>query len=538
VWRRYGLGYASPDFSLDTPILRPGDGWYRAVAARLEAEDAVDLRPLAAVLSVDRGARPNRDSDWRRRVHELELKNRRWTTRLLAELLGALAEAVPLVESGDAADGRPLLVGPANTACAVNLVWAGVELNLERKSQTIGRILLRSVSEPWTVHSVRVRNACANALAEIGSRPAVDALAEAARQAQTKAVREQLPLCLDRAATRVEEPPSRVAELHVPHHGLDERGRRALIVHQHRFDLKLFPDGRVGATQRDGEPTPDAAASRVTAAESRAIRATYRKEVARIEALLATERDWDPEDRRRIYLDNPITRAVAGRLIWRHTHQDGRALDRIPGWDRTDAVTHPADGTRDGGDGDSDSDSDSNGPAEDSSYRISLWHPRDADPAMPATWREVCRVRNLVQPFEQVERGFTRVAPESDATEFADHAPATVDAEHFAAAVRRLDWHSRRTRGGARSDSIRLAYRDFPDARVSVVVPCTDSPGPAGAGAVVLGSGWFHRTEDRARTPLPLGAIWPRVYSEAVRDLSILASGNRMPEDEVSDSIG
>ena len=526
MWRRYGLGDARFDFGPDARILRPGDGWQRAVAARLEAEDPVDLRPLTAVLAVDRGARPHQDPDWRRRVRELELGKRHRTTRLLAELLGALAEAVPLVEPGDAADGRPLLVGRANTACAVNLVWAGVELDFERKSQTIGRILLRSVSEPWTVHSVRVRNACANALAEIGSRQAVDALAEAARRAQTKAVREQLLLCLDRAATRVEEPPSRVAELRVPHHGLDQRGRRELIVHQHRFDLRLFPDGRVGVTPRDGAQTPDAAASRVTAAESRAIRATYRKEVARIEALLATERDWDPEDWRRIYLDNPITRAVASRLIWRHTYEDGRALDRIPGWDRLDVVAHPADATADG----------VALPTEDASYRIRLWHPRDADPAMLATWREACRVRRLVQPFEQVERGFTRLAPESDATELADHAPAAVDAERFAAAVRRLDWHARRTRGGARGDSIRLAYRDFPDGRVSVVVPCTDSPGPAGT--VVLGSGWFHRTEDRARTPLPLGAISPRVYSEAVRDLSILASGNRMPEDEPSDSIG
>ena len=526
MWRRYGLGYADPDFRLDVPILRPGDGWHRAVAARLAAEDAVDLRPLTEVLTVDLGARPNQDSQWRRRVRELELRKRHWATQLLAAMLGALAEAVPLATSGEAADGRPLLVGQANTACAVNLIWVGVELDFERKSQTIGGILLRAVSEPWTVHSVRVRNACANALVEIGSRQAVDMLAEASRQAQTKAVREQLLLCLDRAASRVEEPPSRIAELHVPHHGLDERGRRALTVHQHRLDLQLFPDGRVGVTQRDGEPTPDAAAARVTAAESRAIRATYRKEVARIEALLATERDWDPEDWRRIYLDNPITRAVASRLIWRHTYEDGRAVDRIIGWDRADLVTHPADATADG----------VALPTEGAPYRISLWHPRDADPAMLATWRETCRVRQLIQPFEQVERGFTRLAPESDATELADHAPARVDADRFAAAVRSLDWHSRRTRGGARSDSIRLTYRDFPDSRVSVVVPCTDSPGPVGA--VVLGSGWFHRTEDRARTPLPFGAISPRVYSEAVRDLSILASGNRMPEDEVSDSIG
>jgi len=526
MWRRHGLGSADPESALDEAILRPDDGWYRAVAARLAAhEDAGGLRPLGAVLSVDRGARPNQDPDWHRRVHDLELKRRHWATQLLAGMLDALAEAVPLVESRGAADGRPLLVGQANTVCAVNLVWAAVELDFERKSQTIGRILLRSVSEPWTMYSVRVRNACANALAEVGSRQAVDVLAEAATQAQTKALREQLLLCLDRAASRVEEPPSRVAELHVPRHGLDERGWRELTVRQHRFDLELFPNGQVGVTQRDGEPTPDTAASRVTAAESRAIRATYRREVARIEALLATDRDWDPEDWQRIYHDNAITRAVASRLIWRHTHENGRTVDRIPGWDRTDVVSYTADGTL----------WTDTQPAEDAPYRISLWHPRDADPAMLATWREACRVRNLIQPFEQVERNFTRLAPESDATELGHYAAAVVDADHLTAAVRRLDWHSRRTRGGAAQDSIRLAYRDFPDDRVSVAVPYTDSA--TSPGAVVLGAGWFHRADDRARTPLPLGAIGPRAYSEAVRDLSVLAGGDRVAQDEISDRI-
>jgi len=51
------------------------------------------------------------------------------------------------------------------------------------------------------------------------------------------------------------------------------------------------------------------------------------------------------------------------------------------------------------------------------------------------------------------------------------------------------------------------------------------------------GVGWFHRADDRARTPLPLGAIGPRAYSEAVRDLSVLAGGDRVVQDELSDRI-
>lgn len=503
------------------PILLPDDGWYRAVEAELAVEDAAELRPLYAVLRTDRGARPYQDSDWRRQVHELKLKQRRRATQLMARMLDALAEAVPLTLPGGAADGRPLVVGQANTVRAVNLVWAAVELDLERRSPVIGRILLRAVSEPWIMQSVRVRNACANALVEIGSPQAVDVLAEVARQAQAKALREQLLLCVARAARRSEQPPSRLAELHVAHHGLDERGRNVMTVRQNHFELRLLPNGRVTSVDLDAAGR-DKAARRVAVHEARAIRHTYQREVARIEALLATDRDWDPTDWARIYLDNPITRAVASRLIWRQTYEDGRSVDRIPGWDRVGVVAY----TSDGGLCDA-----ADRPAEDAPYRISLWHPREAEPAMLATWREALGRYAIKQPFEQVERDFTRVAPESDATELDQNAAARVLAWRFAATARHLDWHSRRTRTGPHSDAVRLVYRDFPDDRVSVAVPCPESED-----AVVLGAGWFYRSEDRSRTPLPLGAIAPRVYSEAVRDLSVLASGNSGVQDEISDS--
>jgi hypothetical protein len=529
--------------------VRPGDGWYGAVGADIDARESADRRPLFAPLTIDRGARPRQSAQWRLEVHDLG--RHRWAARALPRMLEALAEAAPLARPGSAADGRPLLVAQQNTACAVNLIWAAVEIDLARGTQTIGRILLRSVAEPWIMDSARVRNACANALAEIGSSNAVDLLVEATGLAPTKAVRAQLLLCADRATGHGEQSPSRRAELHVPNHGLDSMGRRELAVRHHVFELELLQIGYVCVTQLSGEATRDDAARRVTATEARAIRATYRKEVARIEALLATERQWMPEEWRRIYQDNPITRAVASRLIWRHTYEDGRVLDQIPPWHRERVVSYPAEGTHF-----------ADPPPAEMPYRISLWHPSEAEPALLATWRETCRKDKIVQPFEQVKRNFTRHAPDSDATELAEHTSAVVEADRFAATVRRLDWHSRRTRAAARSDAIRLAFRDFPDDHVSLVLPYTDSADPADpTETVVLGAAWFHRSDDRARTPLPLGAIAPRVYSEAVRDLSLLAIGslvtdaipdeaddefpdgieqwgNGVPEDEIPDRLG
>ena len=64
-------------------------------------------------------------------------------------------------------------------------------------------------------------------------------------------------------------------------------------------------------------------------------------------------------------------------------------------------------------------------------------------------------------------------------------------------------------------------------------MPCRE-----GGDSVVLGAGWFHRSEDRARTPLALGYVPPRVYSEALRDLAVLARGSQPPADAVTDRIG
>ena len=520
-WKRRGPSPAatSADRSLDGPILRPDDGWYRAVGAELEAREAEERRPLSALLSTDLGARPNQHAQWRQQLRDLEPGRHRWALRMLPRMLGALADAVPLVEPGQGADGRPLLVALPNTACAVNVIWAAVELGRDQSTPTIGRILLRAVSEPWIMQSVRIRNACANALAEIGSPDAADLLSEAAGLAPAKAVREQLFLCVDLATGKSEQLPSRRAELRVSNHGLDTMGRRELIVRRHAFELRIQPNGQVTVTQQTGEATPDEAAKRVIAAEARAVRSTYRKEVARIEALLATERDWAPGDWRRIYGDHPITRAVAGRLIWRHTYADGRAIDRVPGWGADGALSYPAEGTRW-----------SEPPNADLAYRISLWHPSEAEPALLASWRVAGRRHGLVQPFEQIERNFTRHAPDSDATELAQQAGSVVDADRFAAVARRLGWQATWKRPGAHNDSIRTTFRTFPDARLSLVVPfAAGRP----TGDVVLSTGWFHRTEDHSRTPLPLGAIPPRVYSEAVRDLSVLANARSEPEDEI-----
>lgn len=524
-------------------VLEPGDGW--SFAAPPAWHDPGQARVLRMVLGPGaRGVRPSQRPLWREAVQGLGRRENREAHAALLALFEALAEGVPHAEPGPASDGRPLLVGPENTAAAVNTLWAAAELLGPESAPRIARVLDRALTEPWTLDSGRVRDACVAALAELGTPEALEALLEASRLAPTRSLREQILSVLERTARGERMPPSRVAELHIADHGLNGEGRRAITVRKHVFELVLLPDGRVEVVDRDETATPDAAADRVVATEARSLRAAYGRELTRIEALLATGRSWPYEEWRRVYMDNPITRAVAARLVWRMEHPGGRIVDVLPSSDGGIAAARPATVIEDavpGVDGAATRNRANTAGAagtagESMPETVRLWHPRDADPAQLATWRTIRDDIRLVQPFDQIDRDFTRVDPDPDAAELNQHAGAAVDAASFAAALTGLGWHSRNSKAAAASDAIRLVHREFPDDGLSVSVACRECSGEL-RNETVLGAGWFHRTEDHARTPLAFGYIPPRVYSEALRDIAALARGSRDPRDGITDGI-
>lgn len=512
--------------------LAPGDGW-AAGAAAFGWRDPEQVNVLRQLLAPDSGARPARRPDWPARLEPLRQRENREAHAGLLALFEALAAAVPQGDGDPSAGGRPLLVGRENTVSAVNTVWAAAELLGARSAETLGRILERASSEPWTLDSGRVRNACIRALAEVGTKQALDLLLVASRQASTKAQREQILLVLDVAARGARQPPSRTAELHVTSHGLSGNGRRTLTVRKHVFELVLLPDGRVEVADRSEGATPDDAVARVIATEARSLRTAYDRELSRIEALLATERAWDYEEWRRLYLDNPITRAVAARVVWRMRYADGRIVDVLPSSDGGVRVARPVVS------GEKTRTAAWAGPDAELPGVVRLWHPRDAEPGLLAAWRAIRAEQALVQPFDQIERDFTRADPDPEALELNQYAATAVPAQDFAQALDRLGWHSRTSSGRGqhqlhgreRGDTVLLARREFPDDGVCVAVPCRED-----GDSIVLGSGWFHRTEDQARTPVELGFVPPRVHSEALRDIAMLARGRRPPADSVTDT--
>ena len=450
----------------------PGDGWYHAVAAMLETEDAAVVR------------RPH-------------------------VLLRALAEADPPYQWGSR-PAEAFFVGRANVDRAVDLIRRTGRINNRAAATYLGPILLRAVSQHSFAQSARVRDACAAALVDTGTPQAVFLLTEAAGQAPNEALREQLLRRARSAKSRVNWP-SRRDEFHISHHHLSKRGRRALFWYGRRFMVRMLPDGDVRVTRRGVEVPVDLLPEHSRVVDLwYAVPRTYRSERFRIEALLASGRDWAPREWARVYLGNPITRAVAARLIWRRTYRDGRVMDVLPGWGGGNVVSLAADGTP------------WSGPANPiAPYRVSLWHPSDAEPAALARWREACG--NLRQPFDQLHRRFYRVPPESVAAELLTlYTGAVVHEDEFRRAVSRSrgDWTTYRGPSQAYVDAAHAFYRHFPDDGLRLTVSYTQSAGPTGT--IVLGAAWFCWGHDDSDTRLRLGALPPRVYSEAMKELRSL----------------
>lgn len=512
-WPRHPPRDGAPaDAKPGPPPLEYGDGWSRAVRGPFLDPDRFQL--LDQLLKTDRGSSPFRSGVWRELTDEIATRDNRPVRDMLAAMLAALAEGAPQFVPGDEQDGRALLVGRANAVRAVNTIWASAWLEVPEAIPLTGQVLIRAITEPWTMDSyVRIRSAAQNVLVQDGGQRAVSALTAAVPLAPNSALREQLSWGLSIASIGSRTPPSRVAELRVDRHGLDDDGERQLVVDRRRSTVRISPDGRVTIAWVRPQGSKTFAATLATQAEGRAVRATYRKELIRIEGLLATDREWPLAEWRRLYLENPITRAVAARTVWDFRLPDERRLSVLPDWHRqiraVDGRSEPADWPA--------------GPGT----TVRLWHPREAPADQIAAWRALLAQGVFVQPFAQIERDFTRIEPDPDAVELRQCAGIRLTPAALSSLTRRMHWYSRRKSTAARSDGVRLICREFPDADLTIGLTCLRNDD-----LVELGTGWFYRSGSAARIPLPLDSVPARVYSETLRDLAVLA---RDPGPETED---
>lgn len=445
-------------------------------------------------------------------------------------MVAALRDAAPMSPPPPAGalatDARPLLVCEGNTVTAVNALWAAARLSADpdRTAEVTGAVLRRVLTEPWCVDSPLLRNACIGILSELATPRAVDELMGAARLAPAKRLKAQILLALDRLSPAAAPESDQIAELRVPRHGLDEDAKLCLTTHGRTDTLELLPSGDVSVVEIVDAGTPgDDHARHAVEKRVREIQSTYARELGRIEDLLAVQRTWLLADWSRLYLEHPITRTVACRLVWRLYLTDGSAQEVIPalggGLTAVDGHSAAAASTM----------------PDEAETTVELWHPGTATAASLARWREYLPTLESGQPLPQIARWHAKQPPDPDSTCVTDYTGRETHVADFTTMARAQRWHWRPTASNARprpdADAVPggLCLREFAEAQLICALEAA-----LDGETVRCGRALFHRRRDRRRQPVPLGAVPYRVYSEAVRVVALLA-GVGLAEDEIQD---
>lgn len=453
------------------------------------------------------------------------------------DLLGYLAGVAPSSAAADAAPGGvPVPIGPPLLVCAQNETAAVNLLRLAASGgdpvlplAVIGAVLARLVAEPWLAASPRVCSTAIGALVRIGGPDAAKELDLARKATRDPLLGARLEHAAGLARQHGADRPSRRAERKVPRHGLDHSGVLDVSVRHHFFRIVLRPGGEVAASTLDdvGAP-PDEAIEHLAAGQIRSIRTAYEHEVVRLEDLLCAGTRWSFADWRELYLEHPVTRAVALGLVWRLRLGRGETAEAVPG---------PGGGLRavDGwlavpGEA----------PVPAGVHAVELWHPATASGASLDGWRRLLLRLPGGQPFPQITREFTRRPPAGLDPWIRDYAGQHDPDEPVAQRLDEGRW-KRSDRDPARLGGAvgalfqpgdRLYSHDYPDAGLGCALPV----GAAAGGGLRLGPAWFHRLGDPERRPLPLEVAPQLVYSEALRRLA-LAAGTRLDDGDVQDTV-
>lgn len=364
-------------------------------------------------------------------------------------------------ESADAVPGGRAVLSEQNLPAALRAVrLLGFQKNRTAVVSVVSAVLYAFVEHPEAApqHAAAVREACVEMLIGLGLEASTKALRSAAELSPELPGREHLLVAADRAGNTL---PSQLAETAVPSHGLDENGMRVLAVnrgeYKHEYLLSLHEGGQVSVADMDPDAPVDPESERIVEEAVRAIQETVESERRRIEGLMALDRRWNVKQWKKLYVENPVTRAITCGLLWEFGHY-------IPTYHfiSWNGGVRPHPGRF----------------VEDSWSYARLTHPCDLDGQTHESLRQEGRRLGVVEPFPQLKRRFRRPAASSE-----------VELAEFR---------------GRRLTAPEFARLDFPDERLSLSVESADA----------IESAWFHWTADEDRTPIRLDELPPRILSE------------------------
>ncbi|NYH55770.1 hypothetical protein HNR06_005359 [Nocardiopsis arvandica] len=377
------------------------------------------------------------------------------------------------------------------------------------------------------LRSERTASACVRVLAARGTDEAVATLARIRAKVKKKTLSRVIDRALNTIADRLGITGEQLLERTVPDLGLDRDGTRTDQLGEHPVTMALKADGgaALGFVSAKGRPvaSPPAALRTSHPDEVKALRAELKElhqvvaaERVRLEGFLAQGRVWDAASWVRYYLDHPVTGALARRLLWEVSGDDGRTwacgLPEADGghWRLVDPdgaeAAHTA--TVDGG------------------ARVRLWHPVRNQPETVRRWRAHLTDREIAQPLKQAYREIYLLTPAEEATRvysnrYAAHILRYGQAK---ALLNERGWSVHQLGGwdGGEDGSAACVHTDREsdtswEATLDIALADEDQTDPVRH----CGTGQVRFRREGEEGPAPLAEVPPLVLSEAMRDVDL-----------------
>ena len=256
--------------------------------------------------------------------------------------------------------------------------------------------------------SLRLANASAQAIADIGAPASLTELLALERSIRHGTLLKQIRKAIDTLAAAQGMTREELLERAVVDHGLDPDGTRrvplsagsALIETDGRSAWLVYLDQ--GERRRKSVPADvkaaDAETLKAIREDLKAVRRTIAGERARLDGLMSLDRRWPLADWRSHYLDHPVTGRLTRALVWGFRGGDSSDVVGIPRGSTT-AVTSSA--------------AEVEIPPD---AEVRLWHPIHDSADEVRAWRRHLLEQRIVQPFKQAFRELYVLTPAEELT--------------------------------------------------------------------------------------------------------------------------
>lgn len=291
----------------------------------------------------------------------------------------------------------PSSASPASEPYLRTLLYLSTDLDPGTVGPKLTEYALKSCYVTLKDHGIRAEklgNACLWTLAALPDGAGIPYLARILARTKYPKIRAKIDATLNAAAEAAGMDRATLDEITVPTHGLDRDGALRMPLGDGEAVIRIAGsrdteiEWLTGAGKAVKAPTAamkaDKAAIKEVREAAKEIEADLSTLATRLQRQYLEDRSWDAETWRERYLDHPLVRPLASRLIWWVEQADGA---RVAGLAAGDGLADVA-GRAIALDG----------------ATIRPWHPIDAEPADVEAWRDRIEALQVTQPFAQAWR--------------------------------------------------------------------------------------------------------------------------------------